>query len=567
MSETLKHEIAAITLWHMGGIIIVLAAMTILYMKANKSESLKAFIKVAGGILIWMVGKNLKTVAFDIDLRWASIVLYYGGISYLGVAFLEFGYAYYSGKRLPRKVLIGAYFIALYQFLTVLTNPLHHLFYATYDFKGDSFGPLFYVHILIEYSFIIAGSIYCGIRFKKQLSHVPKTFKFLVGLAILSPIVLNLIYVSKLLKKVFRFLHIQFSFDITPLVFAWSLLLFIYVTFKYEFFELSPIMRHEIMKKLPTPLCILDRSQRLVYQNIALMEVYEAPLYQSVKTLIGKGERSPEDLTDVFEHTTWVGGKCYKIFVRKVWANKVVSYVATFNDITSYRQLEEALVTKREELDEANKQLEVTIQVLKESSKSGARSYVARELHDIMGHSLVVTIKLLEVASIYRSKDREMSDQALAEAITSIETGIAEMHTVCHQGHGKDNYNGHALEKELSRLLAHIGSTGIETRIQFKGALYQLEALVFDVVKKVCTELVTNTLKHSNGTHLLLSVNIQEDGMRIHVVDDGSGCGHLICGNGLLGIINRLDSIGGQVKFTTEAEQGFGAYIHIPLNK
>lgn len=103
MKESLKIEIATISLWHMAAIIVTLTAMTILYMKANRTVTLKAFFRVEVAMLIWMVGKLLKTVAFDVNLRWSAIVFYYAGICLLEVAFLEFGYAYFKGKTLPKK--------------------------------------------------------------------------------------------------------------------------------------------------------------------------------------------------------------------------------------------------------------------------------------------------------------------------------------------------------------------------------------------------------------------------------------------------------------------------------
>lgn len=564
MKESLKIEIATISLWHMSAIIVTLVAMTILYMKANRTVSLKAFFKVEVAMLIWMVGKLLKTVAFNVDLRWAAIVLYYGGICLLEVAFLEFGYAYLKGKKMPSKVVAIAYFIALVQFGVVLTNPMHHLFYKTYDFYRDSFGRLFYVHVLIEYTYIITGSIFCAIRFRRQLKHADLMYKLLVGIAIVAPIILNMIYISGGVKSLYRALNFGVLFDVTPIVFTWSLLLFIYVTFKYEFFELSPLMRHEIMHELSTPLCILDQERRLVYVNTALKQFYDDAFYLSVRRLISKGESGPEDLTDAFEHTSWVKGRCYKIFVKKVHAQKSLSYVATFNDITSYRHLEKALVNKRRELDQANGQLEATIDALTESSKSGARNYVARELHDVIGHSLVVTIKLLEVAELYHEKDHEMSRQAIDDGIQSINLGIKEMKAVSHQEKMDHMYNGQTLQQELEQILGHISSTGIQTNFQFMGSLFSIEEQTFDVIRRICTELITNTLKHGNAANILLSVRIQNEIIQIHVVDDGIGCDGLVYGNGLKGIADRLELVKGSVRYTTELSEGFSAYINIP---
>ena len=568
MKENLKLEIATITLWHMCAIVITLVAMTILTMKANKTSTLKAFFKVEVAMLIWMVGKVLKTVAFNVDLRWYCIVLYYGGICLLEVAFLEFGYAYYKGRPMKKSFSRAFYLLAIIQFLVVATNPYHHLFYKTYDFYRDSFGPLFYYHVLIEYMFILAGGIFCSIRFRTHLKAAEPLYKFLVSVAIIAPVIFNLIYISGALRNLFRSLGFAVLFDVTPIVFTWSLLLFIYVTFRYEFFELTPLMRHEIMHELTTPMCILDDDMKLVFVNDALAQVYTLNFYQSVKKLLSEGGVGSEGAVGAFSQKVLLKDHYYDVFVKKIASHKSVAYVATFKDITSYRQLEAVLMKQRNEIDEANKVLNRTIATLKETSKRGARHYVARELHDIIGHSLVVAIKLLEVAKLYYIKEPLTSHNAMLDAVESIDVGIDEMKGISHQDdHSNGRYSAQLLEKELKAMLKHVDKTGMETRLQFKGALHVIEEKTFDVIRRVCTELITNTLKHSYGDHLLLSLQVTKDHINIHFIDDGRGCDGLVYGNGLKGIEYRLGLVGGQVKFATESMDGFSAFIIIPQQK
>ncbi len=204
-------------------------------------------------------------------------------------------------------------------------------------------------------------------------------------------------------------------------------------------------------------------------------------------------------------------------------------------------------------------------QMLKETSRIGARNYVARELHDIIGHSLVVTIKLLEVSRLYHIRDDVMSIEALHEAIQSIDAGISEMKTINSEVNKENVYTGTLLEKELKKILEHVSSMDIKTNFYFKGILHQLDEKTFDVIKKICTELITNSLKHSQANEILLSINIRNLKIDILIVDNGIGSKKIKKGNGLKGVDNRMSLVGGKAKHNTSLNEGFSSNISIPL--
>ncbi|MBN2883019.1 MAG: hypothetical protein JXN10_05790, partial [Clostridia bacterium] len=151
MKEIAKVEILTICAWQLGALMAVLIAFVILYIKANRTETLKAFFSILAAIGLWLTGKILKTVAPTIELRWSFIVIYYFAICWLEVALLEFGYTYNRGRNMVTKKRLLLYILPTVQFFIVATNPLHHLFYSEFTFFSDQFGPLFYVHIVIEY--------------------------------------------------------------------------------------------------------------------------------------------------------------------------------------------------------------------------------------------------------------------------------------------------------------------------------------------------------------------------------------------------------------------------------
>lgn len=561
MGAALQTEIATISLWNFAAIIINIIAFVVLYTKAQRNKSLKLFFIVQISMLIWLVGKVLKTVSPTVELRWLFIVVYYFGICLLEVSFLDFAYIYKNQRPMKRLFRIMIYSVGFIQFLVVATNPYHHLFYSYYDFWHDKFGILFYVHVSLNYSAIILGMIYCTGKFKKQMRHKSKLARNLIGAAILMPLVLNLTYITRLLQRLFDVLNIQ-VFDITPIVYTWSLMVFLYATFKHEFFGISPIMRHEIITKLNTPLLITNDSNDTLLENMQFRDSFqklETNDY-TTRSVLGLMAENVQDKTGTIE----VNNRHYTYDKNSISGFGGIQHIYTFSDVTEYQLKRKEMQTKEAELNKTNEKLKKQIEMLKQTSSVSARNYVARELHDIIGHSLVVTMKLLEVVKIFHKKDKNKAIQSIRNAELSIEQGFVEMKKT--NQNTRKHRNSIALIKEIQSLLAKVESGGIKINFYNKGHTGALSDNIFGTVKKVCTELITNTLKHAKATNILLSIQFLSESITIRFMDNGIGSKEIIKGNGLTGIETRVKEAGGTVIFNSEINDGFTAHIVLPTN-
>lgn len=545
-------KVATITLWNFAALLVNVVAFGIMYMKGNKNKKLKIFFVVQLSMFIWLLGKVLKTVSPIVEWRWFFIVFYYFGICLLEASFLDFSYTYYKGKYMKKGWRVAVYFMAFCQFIVVLTNPYHFLFYSRFSFWGDGFGPLFYVHVVINYACILAGLVLCSIRFKVHLKDKTRIQKNLITIAIITPLIFNFIYITKILHALFRYLGIQ-VFDVTPIIYTWSLLVFIYVTFKYEFFELSPIMKHEISKKLDFPILILDGKNRVLYKNDKFDDAF--PYIDELLSQIKSNNK--DKLVSSREHIYSYSVDHHQSFEGK-------KYIIGFSNVTAYELAKQALADENRELALVNGKLESQIDMLKQSSLVGARNYIARELHDILGHSLVVTIKLLEVSKMYYKSCHNKTKETLEKAASSIKSGFDEMKSIRLKD-SKKIYHTLALEKEMRGMIRVLDVSGVDVKFYMRGPKTALDEAVYDTVKRVLTELVTNTLKHAKASKLLMTITIKEDELTLQTMDNGIGVNSLVKGNGLNGIDGRLSLVNGRAKYTSEIEEGFSTHIVIPI--
>ncbi|MCH4886512.1 hypothetical protein EZV73_02980 [Acidaminobacter sp. JC074] len=550
MNDVLKLEIQTICVVHIFAIVLSIAFLMIFLIKARKNQALNWFVVVQLSMIGWMIFKIFKTVAPNVTLRWLFIVAYYICACILEIAFLEFGYTYYTQKSLKRPVRMLLWTVVVFQVLIIVTNPIHHLFYKTYNFWTDSFGILFVLHTVIEYAFIGVGFYYCRKMFKICFEGKNAMYRLLVSSAILLPLFINVLFITKVIHRFVFSLGWYVIFDLTPIVFTWSMFVFVYATFKSEFMSLSPILRHEIVHKLDTPILVLNKKFETLYQNHA---------YQS------KDICKPDDLKEylITSKTPDVielkHNKRY-IRVQSSWVQDQI--ILIFKDITPYKVIESELQNKQVELNQKNKILSDHIGLLKESSKIGARNYVARELHDIVGHSLVVTIKLLEVSKVYYNNDRTLSMNALKDVSDSLDAGLLSMSHI-RKGQISRAYSGNLLKKELNRILDAIRYTGIQTKLSVKGLEKEIDDKVYDIIKKIAKELITNALKHSGAKEIFVSVKVQVNDLQMMIIDNGEGCDELIEGNGLKGIRSRLDLVNGNLDYITSKGEGFFSKISI----
>ncbi len=561
MSDYLKRDIAIIGIMHIITIIFALIFFTVILIKARRDYSIKAFLVMQASTIFWMIFKIFKTVSPNETLRWAFIVAYYFCICLFEVTFFEFAFSYYKGRPPKKPFRYALYTLALIQFLVVLTNPWHYLFYSEYNFWTDSFGVLFYVHTAIAYTLLIAGVVYCSLTFRRHFANTPRWYKNVMAVAFLSPLVINFLFITKKIEQILRSIGITFTFDtdITPIVFIISTSVFMYATFKNQLIDISPIMRHEIFHRLNTAICVLNADFQVVYVNQKTIEAFGENARHTINSVI-----KCLDITDVLDksYELVINDEVYDVFMRRVDIVIKKQYIMRFNNITDYKKIQNDIVFEQKTLEKTNAALQQVIEELKKNSRIGARNYVARELHDIIGHSLVVAIKTLEVSKMYHDIDRQSSQRALDDSVLALQKGISSM--------GKYNSSeahlyGILLQRDLQDILRQVESTTIKTKFSFKGSHFLLDGEVYDAINRICLELTTNSIKHAQPKTIFLSVALEQLNIDILYMDDGVGCSQLKEGNGLRGIKRRLSTINGESRFISQKGEGFTAIIKIAL--
>lgn len=196
------------------------------------------------------------------------------------------------------------------------------------------------------------------------------------------------------------------------------------------------------------------------------------------------------------------------------------------------------------------------------------RARIARELHDIVAHS--VSVMVLQVGAV-RHRLPDTLD-AEATALRGVEqagrTALAEMRRLL--GAMRESYDmelaPHPGLAHLDQLMAEVGRAGLPVRLRIDGESVPLPEAIDLSAYRIVQEGLTNALKHANASHAEVTVRYLPDELRIEVRDDGRGGADTAGpGHGLVGVRERVKIYGGDMTAGAGPDRGFVLSTRLPL--
>ncbi|MBW8800599.1 MAG: sensor histidine kinase [Streptomyces sp.] len=196
-----------------------------------------------------------------------------------------------------------------------------------------------------------------------------------------------------------------------------------------------------------------------------------------------------------------------------------------------------------------------------ESAALGERARIAREIHDVLAHSLSAQLVHLEAARllIERGADREQILERVVAARGMARDGLAETRQALSALRGELT----PLEEFLTEL---VGSTdGAEVTVT--GERRALSAEASQTVRRVAQEALTNVRKHAHGAKVQVRLAYSEHEVALDVRDSGGRPGELSGaggGYGLLGMRERAELLGGSLEAGRD-DEGFEVRLRVPV--
>jgi signal transduction histidine kinase len=206
------------------------------------------------------------------------------------------------------------------------------------------------------------------------------------------------------------------------------------------------------------------------------------------------------------------------------------------------------------------------------------RLRIARDVHDVVGHSLAVITMQAGVALHLLDKERTTHprpDQVASslEAIkrTSREA-LAELRTTLEvfQADSEEPRSPLPGLTRLDDLVDGLRSAGREVTLvheQSDDDLRELPAAVDQAAFRIIQESLTNVVRHALAAHATVRVTRQAGMLTVEVSDDGPAVGVPPDGNGIRGMRERARAVGGTVRVAVREPSGLVVRADLPLAK
>jgi signal transduction histidine kinase len=197
------------------------------------------------------------------------------------------------------------------------------------------------------------------------------------------------------------------------------------------------------------------------------------------------------------------------------------------------------------------------------------RASIARELHDIVAHSVSVMLVGVRGARDVLRSSPDDADDTLAHVERSGEQSLAELRrilAVLREPEQSAESRPQPSLAELDELVASYRAAGLAVRFEVIGEPTPLPSGVELSVYRIVQEALTNALKHADPTTVTVTLGYRDARLELEVVDDGTPTlGAATAGQGLIGMRERVALLGGELETGPREGGGFRVAARLPV--
>jgi two-component system, NarL family, sensor histidine kinase DesK len=209
------------------------------------------------------------------------------------------------------------------------------------------------------------------------------------------------------------------------------------------------------------------------------------------------------------------------------------------------------------ERNRMNRKLRKANEEIEHLAKVAERERIARDLHDVLGHTLSVITLKSELAGKLIEQDPERAGKEIREVEQVSRQALSEVRDAIR------GYRSEGLVAELARAKSTLETAGVSVQCDAATSM-KIPAMQESVLSLAVREGVTNVVRHAQARTCRLRIEQQNGTCRLEIADDGQGFSSME-GNGLRGMRERVEMLGGTLERTTNS--GTTLTITLPLKR
>jgi two-component system sensor histidine kinase DesK len=202
----------------------------------------------------------------------------------------------------------------------------------------------------------------------------------------------------------------------------------------------------------------------------------------------------------------------------------------------------------------ANAKLQLAQEEIEQLAKLAERERIARDLHDVLGHTLSVIVLKSELAGRLFERDPQRARLEIGEVEQVSRKALSEVREAIR------GYRAEGLAAEIDRANRTLDAAGVRLTCESKPpSLAPAEETVLSLAVR---EAVTNIVRHAQASQCRMRFVTEDGRYSLTVEDDGRGNIRQE-GNGLRGMRERIEALGGH--FSIDGKQGTRLNIDLPI--
>jgi two-component system sensor histidine kinase DesK len=202
----------------------------------------------------------------------------------------------------------------------------------------------------------------------------------------------------------------------------------------------------------------------------------------------------------------------------------------------------------------ATRRLLLAQEQIEHLAKVAERERIARDLHDVLGHTLSVVVLKSELAGkLIGGGEAQRARREIGEVEQIARQALGEVREAIR------GYRADGIAAEIARARRALEAAGV--KLEWEACSLRLAPAHESVVSLVLREAVTNILRHAGATNCRLELAADDRGTHLTVHDNGRGASKYT-GNGLRGMRERVEALGGRLEI--DSRQGTRLRVEIP---
>ena len=537
---------------------------TVVFIQNSYSQKMSRYFTACQVLIInWIVCH-----IFDIFTTNLSVKIILSNIGYLsvcsiGAMFLTFALHYVKADITNSKIFKVIIFLpSAALFFLKITDPIFHLFFRSYQSNEVIGGNGFYITVAYNYLLlIISVCLMVGKNIKYYKERFPQIL--LISFSAIIPLAFNLLS----LLDVF-----SLKYDFTPISFSITSLLIFLAIYKYEFITIPPLTVKYLMSSIDEGILVTNQNNKITYINDTIKKYFGFNDNLLQKDCITAFTHIAEIANkDISEFNGLINGVTEALSISVSGSNffeitktpvsngkRNVSTIYVFYDVSTYYMLNKKLSEKNQELTKANTQLAKMNVIEKRLAVEKEQTRIAQELHDSVGHGLVSIMTLLKLSQI----DKSNSDENIAKALQASELLLNDVRK-CVVGIKTDTKS--SISARIQDFICNYNSGNSCINFTEMGEEKSYHGFASDTIFSIVREAVTNSIRHGNANKIEVILKFSENCIRLYIIDDGTGCDKIVPDFGLKGMKEKINSIGGNIEFSSLPGNGFSVKAYIPV--